>query len=166
MSKLTCHFCDNNEEVRYYEIYDLHMCIKCSKKDSVRPVFKDGPNVGEVIFDHLDRPVCHICGKGYRKLCAHTFNTHKLTAKEYKKKFHLETSKGIICGATRKILQEHNKANYEVVVVENLIVNGKDTRFKLGDKGRTKDKVSLQTYKKLYIQMEKVNEVRKTDKSK
>lgn len=165
MDNLTCHFCDNSEGIRYYEIYDLHMCVKCSKEDRIRPILKDGPKVGEVVYDHLDRPVCHICFKGYRKLCAHTFNTHKITAKDYKKKYQLESSKGIISAATRKILQEHNKTNYKVVVVENLIVNGKDTRFKHGDKGRTRDKVTLQTYKKLYTQIEKVNEFRRNDKS-
>ena len=36
-------------------------------------------------------------------------------------------------------------SNYESVIKKNLIINGKTTRFSLGHKGRTKDKVSEQT---------------------
>ncbi|MEG0908754.1 MAG: MucR family transcriptional regulator [Clostridia bacterium] len=155
-----CEYCKETSMVRYFEMYDIYMCDKCANKESVRPVVINKPTPGEVIYDHRERPVCHICGKGYRKLCSHAYNTHNITADKYKQKFGLEKKKGITSTITKAILQDSVKKNYDVVVVENLLNSGKESRFKIGCKGRTKDKVSLQTYKKLCTKMAIINEGR------
>lgn len=37
---------------------------------------------------------CDICGKWYKQVGSHIWNTHKITAKEYRKKYGYDTKKG------------------------------------------------------------------------
>lgn len=69
--------------------------------------------------------------------------------KEYKKEFGLNLHQGIVSKKTKAKLQKSVKSNYEKVVAENLICKGKETRFKKGSEGRTKEKLSVQEYKNL-----------------
>ena len=99
------------------------------------------PGPGEIMFDSDGKVICHICGKSFNKVLAHVWQKHGLSAKEYKIKFGLNATKGIVSESTREKCQK--------VVVNNLINKGAATRFTVGSEGRTKDKLSLQSYKAL-----------------
>ena len=121
----------------------------------------DLPKYGEVKYDYRGYPICHICGKSFKKLLSHVWQKHGLTAYEYKKQFGLDTTKGIIYEGTRKKLQKSVSRHYNLVVIKNLIKGGEKTRFKEGSKGRTKDQVSEQTRKMLSDHIKKLRKPKK-----
>jgi len=102
------------------------------------------PKFGEVKRDNQGNCYCHICGFAFKKVLSHATQKHKITALEYKKKFGLYTSKGLLSTESKKIAQNRTQENYSLVVEQNLIKGGDNTRYKKGSKGRTKDKVSEQ----------------------
>ncbi|MGL5713356.1 MAG: MucR family transcriptional regulator [Paraclostridium sp.] len=101
--------------------------------------------LGKLRFDNEGKPICEICGRSFNKLGQHVYNSHGMSAKEYKIKFGLDLNKGLVAKSTKEKLQKANKDNYDKVVKNNLLKKGQYTRFKNGDKGRTKEKVSEQT---------------------
>lgn len=107
------------------------------------------PNYGEIIYDKEGKPICHICGKSFKKLMSHVHQKHGLSAREYKIEFGLETTKSIMCKESIELARKRNLENYDKVVVQNLVSKGGETRFKKGNKGRTKDQVSEMTRQKL-----------------
>ena len=107
------------------------------------------PGPGEIMFDSDGKVICHICGKSFNKVLAHVWQKHGLSAKEYKIKFGLNTTKGIVSESTREKCQKAVRDNFDKVVVNNLINKGTATRFTVGSEGRTKDNLSLQSYKAL-----------------
>ena len=114
------------------------------------------PHYGEVIHDKNGNVVCHICGKSYKKLLTHVWQTHGYTKQEYKLMFGLDQSKGLIADSTREKLQNAVAKHYDVVVKTNLIKHGSNTRFTEGHGGRTRDKVSEQTRRVLVNQITKI----------
>lgn len=111
------------------------------------------PHFGEVVYDKQGNPVCHICGKGFKKLLTHVWQKHELSGNEYKETFGLEKKKGITSEETRELLRQRVKEHYDLVVIQNLIKGGVRSRFKYGDEGRTKDKVSEQTRRQLVTRL-------------
>jgi len=80
-------------------------------------------------YDSKWLPICEIFGKSFRKLLSHAYNSHNLTSREYKIKFWLDIKKWICCNETKLVLQQHLKDNYDLVVKDNLLSKGNDTRF-------------------------------------
>lgn len=103
------------------------------------------PNYGEIEYDDRGYPICHICGKSFKKLMSHVTQKHGLTALEYKKEFGLDVSKGIMCKESTELARARALENYDLVIKKNLLEKGAATRFVDGSKGRTIDKVSPQT---------------------
>ena len=139
----TCIECGSTKNV-YSKAFGVDLCPNCTQMWKKHPQH-ELPGLGEVKYDEMGRPICHICGRAFDKLLAHVKQRHKMDPADYKRKFELDSGKGIVSEKTRTILQQHVKDNYEVVVLENLKTGGVNTRFKNGDPGRTKDKVRLQT---------------------
>ena len=102
------------------------------------------PRHGEVKQDTYGCQYCHICGKSFKKVLAHVWQKHNISAISYKKLFGLYTSKGLLCPESRELAQQRNAENKESVIYNNLIKQGIKTRFKKGCKGRTKNQVSAQ----------------------
>jgi hypothetical protein len=72
-----------------------------------------------------------------------------MNEKEYKKMFGFDLGKGI-CSKESSMLSSNWNALYRSKVVEeNLLKKGVKTRFEKGSKGRTKDKISPATMKRL-----------------
>jgi len=95
------------------------------------------------VVEYIDgNPVCEICGKSFKRLMTHVRQKHNMSAIEYKKKFGLNTSKGIISDVSRELSRKRVEENRHVL--ENIIEGGKKTRYSKGHEGRTKDKVSEQ----------------------
>lgn len=139
-----CELCGSVENAVFKRRrFGKYLCQKCYKYEMEHPV-NPIPKKGEVQYDNEGRPICHICGRAFKKLASHAFHTHNINAYEYKEKFGLNNNQGLISESTKKILQEHSKNNYDLVIKENLLNKGKDHRFKKGGKGRTRDMVRLQ----------------------
>ena len=107
------------------------------------------PVIGELKKDRYGNYYCHICGKSFKKLMSHVVQKHNMTAMEYKRHFGLYTTKGILCEDSRRLARERNLENYGIVVEENLVDKGKNTRFKHGAEGRPKSKVCPQLMNRL-----------------
>lgn len=136
-------------------------CDKCYQRESNNNKVYDLPNYGEVTYNEDGKPICHICGKAYNKILTHAWQVHKICAREYKEKFGLDVIKGIMSEESTKIARQRAFENAEVVIEKNLILGGKRTRFVKGSKGRTKDKVSAQTLKRLIKQARSIKPKRK-----
>ena len=88
----------------------------------------------------------------------HAWLSHDILAYDYKKKFGLETTNGIMSEKSKIIARKRNLENYENIIVNNLLIRGKATRFKQGHKGRPNVIISEQTRRKLskrFIHMNK-----------
>lgn len=129
------------------------LCSRCYQREKASSITHELPKYGEIALDPEGRPICHICGKAYNKILTHVWQVHELNAYEYKKKFGLDTTKGIMSEKSTKLASIRANENYEISIKENLIINGKGTRFKEGHDGRTKDLVSEQTRLRLIKQI-------------
>lgn len=144
---MICKICNKDVNKRFVN----GICITCYgrlKENSKRPVY-ELPKKGEVKYAPDGLVICHICGRAYKKLMAHVWQTHGIYEKDYKREFGLNVSKGLICDETKERLQKSVERHYEKVVEKNLIKGGKKSRFRLGSIGRTRNKLSLQEYNRL-----------------
>ena len=91
---------------------------------------------------------CFICKGWYKKICSHTTQRHNLDAKAYKKLMGKDNKKGLICEKSKELARQRNKENFDIVVKENLLKKGAETRFKEGHK-LGKYKRSPQTLERL-----------------
>ena len=149
----TCQLCGSSNKAFMNQRFQMILCNKCRCEIQYNgdelPIIHKQPKFGEVTYDNNGLPICHICRKSYRKLLSHVWQRHDLSEKEYKRQFGLDLYNGIIAESTRTKLQKSVRDNYDLVVAENLIKSGQDTRFIGGGKGRTIDKVSPQTLDRL-----------------
>lgn len=95
------------------------------------------PEPGRIVKDPDGRPICHICGKSFKKLGAHTVQNHGLTIDEYKQEFGL-------CANARTTEAEYSSRMRDSAYIHNmpnqLILNGKMTRIKPGENDKRKNK--------------------------
>jgi hypothetical protein len=69
-----------------------------------------------------------------------------LSAEEYKEMFGLEKRRGIMNEEAREVLRQRVKENYDLVVSQNLLKGGQQSRFRTGSRGRTKEQISWFTW--------------------
>lgn len=74
---------------------------------------------------------CLICGKYYRKVGSHVFNSHGMDAREYREEYNLEVKRGIVPPDLRETLTRNVIENG---TIENL-KKGQKYWFKKGQKG-------------------------------
>jgi hypothetical protein len=72
-----------------------------------------------------------------------------MRTREYCQIFGLNVGKGICSNEYAMKMREYAYQNYDVVISENLIKDGKRTRFRKGSEGRTREKMSEQTKRAL-----------------
>ncbi len=106
-------------------------------------------SIGIIKYNEDGLPMCEICGKHFKRVTYHVRQVHGISARDYKKAYGFDLIKGICSASSSQKTSEQTISNYEKVIVPNLLNGGKETRFKDGSKGRTKDKVSEQTYIRL-----------------
>lgn len=121
------------------------LCDKCYQRAKNSPKVEKLPNYGEVAYNDSGLPICHICGRAYKKILAHVWQIHNMDATEYKKEFGLDMGKGIMCEESKELARINNIKNFDKVVKKNLLEKGKKTRFITGHKGRTREMLSEQT---------------------
>lgn len=129
--------------------YANKRCQSCEMYFRLGGEINSLPEKGEVALDSRGYPICHICGRAYRKLATHIAQKHKMSAQDYKKEFGLNKRKGITSEQYKKKMRNHIIGNYKKVVAINLTQKGIKNRFKPGHAGRTRDLVSLQELKRL-----------------
>jgi hypothetical protein len=100
---------------------------------------------GILEYNEEGKPKCEICGKFFNRVISHVRQKHFLNEKEYKKQFGFDLKRGICSKESSEKSRIKTLDNYEKCINQNLKIKGFKNRFKLGDKGRTKDKVSEQT---------------------
>lgn len=155
-----------NEEVNTRLI--LGVCSKCYQRDknTKSKVVHELPPVGEIRYDSEGNLICHICGRSYKRLLTHVRQIHGMTGLEYKTEFGLNRIKGLLSDDTRQKSREAVFNNYDKCVKNNLIAKGEETRFIVGSKGRTRDKLSVQEYNRLveYAKTIGVNNLKRHNK--
>lgn len=104
---------------------------------------------GNIEYNDEGLPKCEICGKHFNRATSHVRQIHGLSSKEYKLQFGFDLIKGICSRESSERTRVKTMSNYDKVIAQNLISNGFNTRFKLGSKGRTREKVSEQTLRRL-----------------
>jgi hypothetical protein len=65
------------------------------------------PVIGERRTISDDKLLCHICGKGFRNVGLHSYQTHGLSADEYKIEFGLIRGRGLVAPETRERMAEN-----------------------------------------------------------
>jgi hypothetical protein len=76
--------------------------------------------------------MCHICGKLFKKLGAHSYNAHKIKAKDYKIMFGLMSKRSLMCQESIELARQKNTENWNTIK-DNLLKDGKEYRFVKGD---------------------------------
>ena len=70
---------------------------------------------------------------------------HDINERDYKVTYGLDLKKGICSEESSEKTRIKTLENFDKVIKNNLINKGSESRFKKGDKGRTKEQVSEQT---------------------
>jgi len=152
----SCILCGvTQEEKRIIKSKNGLLCATCYQREINSTIYKL-PNFGEIDFNEDGKPVCHICGKAYNKVLSHVWQIHSINEKEYKKKYGLELYNGIMSESSKRIAKIRVFEHEDVVIKKNLIENGKNTRFKPNCNGRTADKVSERTKRRLLLNIFKL----------
>lgn len=100
---------------------------------------------------------CLICGKWYIQVGTHIVQVHKMTAKEYRKKFGFDLKRGQIKGEYLKLKR---KQVFECGGVENLKgINSEKYRFKKNQKNLGKYERSEQTIKRLQDHIKNISKL-------
>lgn len=110
----------------------------------------DHKHYGQVYYDELGNPVCHICGRAFPRLMTHVRQVHGYLAREYKLMFGLNLKKGIMSESSREKCRNNVIRNSERVV-HNILVNGIATRFKKGAPGRPRGQWSEESLRRLAL---------------
>ena len=98
---------------------------------------------GIIEYDAAGLPKCELCGEYFNRVVSHVRQKHDLTAREYKKQFGFDVSKGICSAESSLLTREKTLSNYDKCISRNII--GHNHKFKKHHKGRTRDQVSEQT---------------------
>ncbi|MCK9541167.1 MAG: MucR family transcriptional regulator [Novosphingobium sp.] len=95
-------------------------------KFNIDELIKSHKDYSKVIKDSEGKLVCHICGKSFRSLSAHIWQSHNLTVKQYKILFGISQRTALISDDIREI-----KKGYITGEVKNkLLSDGYNTRYK------------------------------------
>ena len=107
-------------------------CQKCYMYLKLHPEGKyELPPKREIHYASNGDPICHICGMAYRKLGNHIAFRHHISQQEYREMFELHHNTRLSNNSYKETMREYNKRNYDVVVKENLIKYGVNTRITL-----------------------------------
>lgn len=121
-------------------IPDYHtsfVCQSCNLYKNRHPegIYKLPPD-GEVHYAKNGDVICHECGQAHRKLGSHIIQKHKMSQKEYRDKHKLYHNTKLSNKNYIKQMQEYNDENKNIVVNQNLIAKGTQTRISLNYKIR------------------------------
>jgi hypothetical protein len=101
--------------------------------------------IGIVEYNSEGHPKCEICGQYFKRVLSHVRQKHEINEREYKMAFGFDLNKGICSKESSAISRKRVYENYDKCIKRNLEDKGERSRFKKGNKGRTKEQVSAQT---------------------
>ena len=81
---------------------------------------------------HKDKIQCQICGLWYLRPLGHVFQRHGITAREYKQEFRYPMKRGVVGKKLHQKFAKMGKKSPSWRV--NLLIKGRDFRFKVGHK--------------------------------
>lgn len=110
---------------------------------------------GVIEYNEAGKPKCEICGKHYDRVLTHVRQKHQLSEKQYKKQWGFDLTNGICSASSSERTRIKTKENFDKCIKLNLLAKGKTTRYKVGSKGRTRDKLSEQTKRRLETNFKK-----------
>ena len=87
-----CIECGSTKRVYHSKQFDADLCPNCVSTWKKHPQH-ELPGLGEVKYDEMGRPICHICGRAFDKLLTHVKQRHKMDPEQYKKMFELQAEK-------------------------------------------------------------------------
>lgn len=93
-------------------------------------------------FNKKKLPICEICGVGFQRVLQHVVQRHGMTSTEYKALHGYNPKKGIQSKQLRTRMRQNALKNYDTVIMKNLIIGGRNTRFKDGNTATDKELVS------------------------
>lgn len=99
--------------------------------------------------DGRDKIKCIICGRSYVQIGSHTFLSHGITAREYKKMTGHDVKKGLIPEEYRKIKSQRNHDSFDIIKPN--LLKGKKYWYKKGQTGVGVYERSPQTLERLKI---------------
>ena len=125
--KHVCEICGKrNTKTFYNEKFEMILCDSCLVMCKLHK-FNYIPPEGEIHYDDEGNIICHICGRGFKKLSQHIRYKHHISNSEYKEKFGLNRTARL----TGK--------NYIAPPVNNDIRDfSKNSRFEKGHKKSSK----------------------------
>jgi len=104
---------------------------------------------GIIQYTSEGKPICEICGQGFHRVLRHVWLKHGMNQRAYKIKFGFDLHKGICSDESALKSRIKTLEKYDQCVTNNLHKGGEATKFKIGNKARSKDKISEQTLLKL-----------------
>lgn len=130
-----CQCCGrSNNRTKYHIDFDTILCDSCLVMYKKYPVIYIPP-IGELHYDNDGNILCHVCGRGFKKLTEHIRSKHGLDKYEYKEKFGL--NRGV------KLTGKNFVPNITIPINEVDC----DTKFKKGHSSNKGIKRRLQTIK-------------------
>ena len=107
---------------------------------------------GIVTYNDQGQPICEECGLAFDRVVSHIRQAHNMDGRQYKKKYGLDLKKGICSAQSAEKSRIQNKINFDLVVTQNLIEKGENSRYVKGSSGYKKEYVSEQTRQRLRSQ--------------
>lgn len=96
------------------------------------------PPKGEIHYANNGDPICHICGKAIRKLGNHIALAHKMPQHEYREMFGLYHNTKLANSDYQETMRKYNEQYSDIVVKDNLLKGGMNTRVGIVDIPRRK----------------------------
>ena len=91
-----CEICQrSNSKTRYSKTFEKVLCDSCYLMCKRHPVVYIPPE-GEIHYDDEGNILCHVCGRGFKKLAEHIKHKHKMTTDEYREEFGLNRTASLI----------------------------------------------------------------------
>ena len=112
---------------------------------------------GIIEYNDEGLPMCEICGKHFNRVISHVRQKHDMNERDYKLLFGFDLNKGVCSKESSERSRIKAFENYDTVIAINLKEKGCKSRFKVGCEGRTRDKVSQQTFLALKERLTKPN---------
>lgn len=128
--KKSCIYCDAEFSVKRRSAY-CQRCYLYAKGPHHGRIYEVEPN--KQTYAPNGDPVCALCGRAYAKLGNHLWQAHQIDPITYLTNLNLPHNTRLTSVDFQEKMREYVRDNYDRVVEENLLQNGRNTRFVPGD---------------------------------
>lgn len=124
----------------FNKLYTKNQCNSCYVYEKNGGTENEIPKKGEIKYDSRNYPICHICGRAYKKIGAH-LQQHNMTISEYRERFGINQRTALTNSTYHNKMKE---LAYKYGMQEKIVEAGKNTRIKKGEKLRLNKKARLE----------------------